>query len=329
MQAWAGLRWAFRLCRETGESPIFAGCTAIHRTLEPAKDVKPTAMNVSKAKIRASEQEITPDRAERLLDALTEIVARAAAATLAVPLSEVAKDIKTDLSPVTSADTDSEAVILKGLAHLLPGIPVVSEESVGPGPIRLGPSVVIVDPLDGTKEFLAGRDEFTVNIGIVTRGVAIAGLIAAPAQGLLWRGIVGSGAERLRLEWGPLTVHARSAIRTRPAPERLVVATSRSHLDASTEDFLARLPLAERYPCGSSVKFCHVAQGNADVYPRLSPTHEWDIAAGCAILAAAGGAVTDPQGKPLRFGQPQAKFLVPGFIAWGDPAKAAANRPQG
>jgi len=305
--------------------------TAIHCTLDTAKDVKSTAMIVGKAKIPPSEPEITPHGAERLVDALTEIVSQAAAATLAVPFSQVAKDIKTDLSPVTSADKASEAVILEGLARLLPDIPVVSEESVGPGPIRLGPSVVIVDPLDGTKEFLAGRDEFTVNVGIVTHGVAVAGLIAAPAQGLLWRGIVGSGAERLRLKWemGPATIHERSAIRTRPAPERMVVATSRSHLDELTQDFLARLPLAKRYMCGSSVKFCQVAQGDADLYPRLSPTHEWDIAAGCAILAAAGGAVVDPQGKPLRFGQPQLKFLVPGFIAWGDPTKAAAIRPQG
>jgi 3'(2'), 5'-bisphosphate nucleotidase len=282
-------------------------------------------------KAETAEQEITAPMAGQLIDALTDIVSRAAAATLATSFSEVARRIKADHSPVTSADEASEAVILDGLAHLLPGVPVVSEESVALAPDRLGPSVVIVDPLDGTKEFLAGRDEFTVNIAIVTHGVPIAGLIAAPAQDLLWRGIVGSGAERLRLKWGtgPTTIDERSAIRTRPAPERMVAAISRSHLDKSTEGFLARLPQVERHMCGSSVKFCHLAQGDADVYPRLSPTHEWDIAAGCAILAAAGGAVTDPQGKPLRFAQPQAKYLVPGFIAWGDPAKAAAMRPQG
>jgi 3'(2'), 5'-bisphosphate nucleotidase len=272
---------------------------------------------------KAAEQEITAPEAARLLDALTDIVSRAAAATLATPFSAVSQRIKADLTPVTSADETSEAVILAGLAELVPGVPVVAEESVARAPARLGPSIVIVDPLDGTKEFLAGRDEFTVNLAIVTHGVAIAGLIAAPARGLLWRGIVGSGAERLRLKWGtsPATIYERSAIRTRPAPERLVAATSRSHLDEVTEDFLARLPLAKRYLCGSSVKFCQIAQGDADVYPRLSPTHEWDIAAGCAILAAAGGVVIDPQGKPLRFGRREAKFLVPGFIAWGDPAK--------
>ena len=145
---------------------------------------------------------------------------------------------------MTSADEASEAVILEGLARLLPGVPVVSEESVASAPARLGPSVVIVDPLDGTKEFLAGRDEFTVNVAIVTHGAPLAGLIAAPAQGLLWRGIVGGGAERLRVKWGtsPAAIEERSAIHTRPAPERSVATVSRSHLDKASEGFLARLP---------------------------------------------------------------------------------------
>ncbi|MEP7032304.1 MAG: inositol monophosphatase family protein, partial [Pseudolabrys sp.] len=109
-------------------------------------------------------------------------------------------------------------------------------------------------------------------------------------------------------------------IHTRPAPARLTVATSRTHLDEQTEDFLSRLPLAKRYLCGSSVKFCHLAQGDADIYPRLSPTREWDLAAGCAILAAAGGTVVSPQRGPLKFGRLVEKFLVPGFLALGDPA---------
>jgi 3'(2'), 5'-bisphosphate nucleotidase len=268
---------------------------------------------------------ITPQQAEQLLDALTEIVARAAAATLAVPFASVERRIKTDLTPVTAADELSERVILEGLAALLPGIPVVAEESIGrKRPDRLEPSFICVDPLDGTREFLAGRDEFTVNLGIVTHGVPIAGIIAAPAQGLLWRGVVGGFAERLhlRIGAGEAKAYGRSLVHTRPAPQRLTVATSRSHLDEQTEDFLARLPLAKRYLCGSSVKFCYIAQGEADVYPRLSPTHEWDIAAGCAILAAAGGLVISPQRKKLKFGQKQERFLVPGFIALGDPTVA-------
>jgi 3'(2'), 5'-bisphosphate nucleotidase len=267
--------------------------------------------------------EITPQLAEQHLDALTDIVARAAAATLATPFYEVASRIKTDLTPVTAADEASEALIVEGLAGLMPGVQVIAEEGATR---KLPPSVdasfIVVDPLDGTREFLAGRDEFTVNLAIVTRGVPIAGLIAAPARGQLWRGIVGVGAERLhlRLGSGQAKAYGRTPIHTRPAPGRLTVATSRSHLDEATEDFLARLPLAKRYLCGSSVKFCYLAQGEADVYPRLSPTHEWDVAAGCAILAAAGGSVTTPQGGALPFGRLKEKFLVPGFIAVGDPA---------
>ena len=191
--------------------------------------------------------EITPRQAEQHLDALTEIVSRAAAATLATPFSSVERRIKNDLSPVTAADEASEAVIVEGLSRLLPGITVIAEESVGrAAAASLEPSFVVVDPLDGTKEFLAGRDEFTVNVAIVTHGVPIAGIIAAPAQGLLWRGVVGGKAERLRLRFGggPADAYDRSFIRTRPAPDRLIVATSRSHLDEATEDFLARLPVA-------------------------------------------------------------------------------------
>ena len=269
--------------------------------------------------------EITPQDTERHLDALTEIVSRAAAATLVTPFSSVAQRIKTDLTPVTAADELSETVILEGLARLLPGVPVVAEESVGRmRPTNLEPSFVMVDPLDGTREFLAGRDEFTVNVAIVTHGIPIAGIIAAPARGLLWRGIVGGSAERmhLRLGAGQAKAYGPSPIHTRPAPGRFTIATSRSHLDEATEDFLARLPLAKRYLCGSSVKFCYIAQGEADIYPRLSPTREWDVAAGHAILVAAGGAVINPQRGQLRFGHMAEKFLVPGFIAMGDPAIA-------
>jgi len=288
-------------------------------------------MQRAKRHVRAATErpEISPQRAEQVLDSLSEIVSRAAQATLAIPFSSVPRRIKNDLSPVTAADEASEALILEGLARLLPGVPVIAEESVTrTPPAALGPSFLIVDPLDGTKEFLAGRDEFTVNVALVTHGTPIAGIIAAPAQGLLWRGIVGGKAERLRLKPGaaPSDAYDRSFIQTRRAPERLTVATSRTHLDEVTEDFLSRLPVAKRYLCGSSVKFCHIAEGTADVYPRLAPTREWDVAAGCAILVAAGGTVTAPDGGPLKFGRLAEKFLVPGFIAWGDAAKAVTAK---
>ncbi len=288
-------------------------------------------MQRAKRHVRAATErpEISPQRAEQVLDSLSEIVSRAAQATLAIPFSSVPRRIKNDLSPVTAADEASEALILEGLARLLPGVPVIAEESVTrTPPAALGPSFLIVDPLEGIKEFLAGRDEFTVNVALVTHGTPIAGIIAAPAQGLLWRGIVGGKAERLRLKPGaaPSDAYDRSFIQTRRAPERLTVATSRTHLDEVTEDFLSRLPVAKRYLCGSSVKFCHIAEGTADVYPRLAPTREWDVAAGCAILVAAGGTVTAPDGGPLKFGRLAEKFLVPGFIAWGDAAKAVTAK---
>ena len=270
--------------------------------------------------------EINPQQAERLMDALTEIVARASAATLATSFDKVERRTKDDLSPVTVADEASEAIIIEGVNKLLPGLPIIAEESVArAGAISLEPSFVIVDPLDGTKEFLAGRDEFTVNVGIVTHGVPIAGIIAAPAQGLLWRGVVGGGAEKLKLRLGPGHADAvdGGAIRARPAPARIDVATSRSHLDKQTEEFLTRLAVGKRTMCGSSVKFCHLAEGSADIYPRLSPTREWDIAAGQAILVSAGGSMTGPKGAALKYGNRDTSFLVPGFIACGDPAFAA------
>ncbi|MFA6265768.1 MAG: inositol monophosphatase family protein [Pseudolabrys sp.] len=267
-------------------------------------------------------QDIAPRQAEEIIEALSDIASRASAATLAVPFSAVEHRTKDDLSPVTAADEASEAIILEGLARLCPGVPVVAEESVAQGklPDRIDGSFFLVDPLDGTKEFLAGRDEYTVNIALVTRGTPVAGVITAPAQGLLWRGVVGGKAERLTLKFGEPAAQAseRHLIHARPWPPQLRAGTSRSHLDDRTKDFMAQLPIGEQYMCGSSVKFCHIAEGGADIYPRLSPTCEWDIAAGCAILAAAGGRTTAPDGSALIFGNRSAKFLVPGFIAVGD-----------
>lgn len=268
-------------------------------------------------------QDITPPQAQALIEELTAIAARASAATLAVPFSAVEQRTKNDLSPVTAADEAAEAIILEGLERLCPGVPVVAEESVAAGriPAGLSGSFFCVDPLDGTKEFLAGRDEFTVNIALITKGEPIAGVIAAPKQGLLWRGVVGFGAARLQLKVLGASAEALEprTIHTRPAPAQIKVATSRTHLDSVTEAFIGRLPIGERYMCGSSVKFCHLAEGGADLYPRFGPTCEWDIAAGAAILIAAGGAVRAPSGGALRFGNSGSDFRVPGFIAIGDP----------
>jgi 3'(2'), 5'-bisphosphate nucleotidase len=264
----------------------------------------------------------------RLLDELTTIVSSAAAAILAARARSLDARTKADLSPVTAADHAAEAVILAGLARVLPGMAVVSEEAASRAPpTSLPGSFVLVDPLDGTRELIAGRDEFTVNVAIVRGGRPRLGIVAAPAQGVLWRGSEGQGAERLHLSPGAPASAARerTAIRTRAfARAGLVAVVSRSHLDRATEAFLARLPLAGTLASGSAVKFCQLAEGAADVYPRLSTTCEWDVAAGHAVLSAAGGTVTTPAGAPLSYGQIARNFRVPAFVAWGDPAAPAA-----
>jgi len=274
--------------------------------------------------ILPSPSEIPPARAAALLDDLTAIVASACAKISALSAARLIPRLKADQSPVTVADEASEALIIEGVARLLPGVPVISEESADAKRDRFGGSFLIVDPLDGTREFLAGRDEFTVNLAIITGGEPIAGIIAAPARGRVWRCVVGIKAERLRLlEDG---ADQAQPIHTRVWPhEGAVAAVSRSHFDPATDAFLAKLGPVTRSASGSALKFCQVAEGGADVYPRLATTCEWDVAAGQALVVAAGGAVTTPQGLPLGFGRAAENFRVPAFIAWGDARKSAAT----
>jgi 3'(2'), 5'-bisphosphate nucleotidase len=269
-----------------------------------------------------------PAAALHLLDALTAIVSQAAAAIVAQRSPALAVRQKTDASPVTAADEAAQAIILAGLQRHLPGLTVVSEEAEHGG-VRPGPHFALVDPLDGTKEFISGRDDFTVNIALIRDGKPHLGVVGAPAMGLIWRGIVGGLVERLRVAPGetPDAATERVAIGTRPAPaDGLTAAVSRSHLDAKSVEFLARLPVKDRIGAGSAIKFCRVAEGSADVYPRFGTTCEWDIAAGHAVVIAAGGVVTMPDGGPLSYGHGERDFRVPGFIAWGDPAAARMHR---
>jgi 3'(2'), 5'-bisphosphate nucleotidase len=261
-----------------------------------------------------------------LLDELTTIVSRAAGAVLAARARSLDPRLKADRSPVTLADHVAEAVILEGLARVLPGLPVISEEAADALPANISGDFALVDPLDGTRELVAGRDEFTINLALLSAGRPRLGIIAAPAQGLFWRGIKGKGADRLRLTPGaPANAfQERIAVRTRSTPASgFVAAVSRSHFDSRTESFLARLPIAERLVGGSAIKFCQIAEGMVDIYPRLSTTCEWDVAAGEAIVAAAGGSVTAPDGAPLTYAQPSQDFRIAAFIAWGDPLASA------
>lgn len=260
-----------------------------------------------------------------LVAALSGLVSRAGRAILAIAADQLSVREKADLSPVTAADEAAQAVLLDGLAEIAPGLPVVSEELPKPPTLAGASAVFLLDPLDGTKEFIAGRDEYTVNLALIEAGRPVLGFVFIPARGVLYRGCVGHFAERLRLAPGDPAGAARevAAIRTRPAPPQLVAAVSRSHLDPATASFLARLPVARCLGSGSSLKFGLIAQGIADVYPRLAPTHEWDIAAGHAVLAAAGGAVVAPDGSALAYGRAEDGFKVPAFVAWGDPRRSA------
>jgi 3'(2'), 5'-bisphosphate nucleotidase len=265
---------------------------------------------------------IDRDTAAALIEPLTELVARAGAAILSVDRSTMTSDGKADGSPVTEADLAADRVIAEGLARLIPEVPTLSEERSHLARLPTASSLFLIDPLDGTKEFLAGRSEFTVNLALVTDGVPLLGIVGAPALGLIWRGLLGRGAERLTITGGARSaepIHTRSF----PPPEKpWIAAVSRSHGDSRTEAFIDSRPGAVRQVAGSAIKFCRVAEGGADIYPRLSPTCEWDVAAGHAVVTAAGGKVTDAQGAPLRFGAGRADFIVPEFIAWGDPGAA-------
>ena len=260
---------------------------------------------------------IEGDAAFALMQPLTDLVVRAGAAILAVNRGAMRVDGKLDGSPVTEADLAADRIIAEGLARLVPELPTLSEERVGLAKPPYQGSFFLIDPLDGTKEFVAGRDEFTVNLALVTDGTPILGIIGAPALGLIWRGLVGRGAERLKTGSA-----LAEAIHTRSHPKRgepWIVAVSRSHLDGRTEAFIAKRPGAVREVLGSALKFGRVAEGGADIYPRLAPTGEWDVAAGHAVVTAAGGRITDARGAALQFGSGRDGFIVPEFIAWGDP----------
>ena len=263
------------------------------------------------------------DAAAALMTPLTDLVAQAGAAIMAVNRDVMKVDGKGDGSPVTEADHAADHIICEGLARLAPTIPAVSEERECPQGSPFATSFFLIDPLDGTKEYVAGRDEFTVNLALVSDGIPLLGIIGAPALGLIWRGLVGRGAERLTVSGA--TVATPTAIRTRQLPQPgkpWVAAVSRSHGDARTEAFIDARPGATRAELGSAVKFARVAEGAVDIYPRLAPTSEWDIAAGHAIVTAAGGKVMDSSGKAVKFGKGPKDFIVPEFIAWGDPAAA-------
>ena len=219
-------------------------------------------------------------------------------------------EAKGDLSPVTEADRAAELVILAALAHLAPGVPVIAEEEVAAGRIPAHDDVYfLVDPLDGTKEFIRGGDDYTVNIGLIDGGSPVLGVVYSPATDRLHGGAVGEGAW-LDEGQGP------RAIQTRDRGAAVTAVASKSHLNQATVDYLeAAVGACDYTSIGSSLKFCIVAEGRADIYPRAAPTSEWDTAAGHAVLLAAGGLVDGVDGSALRYGK--RAFLNRGFVATG------------
>ena len=247
-----------------------------------------------------------------LLDRVIGIAYDAGTAVMDVYRTDFGVLDKADASPVTAADTRAEAIIVAALRALTPDVPIVAEEAIAAGDMpRVGMSFWLVDPLDGTKEFIGRNGEFTVNIAMVHEGMPVLGVVLAPALGRLFAGATGLGAF---VEDGA----GRRAIHCRVIPDAgLTVVASRSHGDSGKLDaFLAGSKVAALGNAGSSLKLCMVAAGEADLYPRFGRTMEWDIAAGHAVLLAAGGSVADIAGSPLRYGK--AGFDNPHFIARGD-----------
>ena len=267
------------------------------------------------------------DRASR--DEIALFLAKAALAAGPAVMEEYDRGCsvasKEDGSPVTSADHRAEAIICEYLASLAPMPPVCAEESMAAGAqAQVAERFLLVDPLDGTREFLAGNGEFTINVALVERGAPVSGAVYAPAIGRLWVG--GETAFACEAPVGAALPGegSRRRIRTRSAPTNLVAFASRSHLDPKSDSFLKRLPIGETRFAGSSLKFCLIAEGLGDVYPRFAPTMEWDTAAGDAVLRAAGGGVFDPSGLPLSYGKVGAGLRNGPFVAWGD--ETAARR---
>ena len=242
-------------------------------------------------------------------------VARAAAAEiLAIYQSEFAVRHKDDRSPLTAADLAAHHCIVDGLRRLTPDIPVLSEESAGITTAqRRGWSTLwLVDPLDGTREFVKRNGEFTVNIALIEHGVTTYGVVQAPVTGALWHGGQRDGAFRRDGDGDDQALRVRA-----PATAPLRVAASRSHRDERTALFIERMGEIEPIGLGSSLKFCRLAEGGIDVYPRFGPTSEWDTAAAQAVLEGAGGAVLDLQGRPFRYNQ-RDTLLNGEFVALGD-----------
>lgn len=252
-----------------------------------------------------------PDFSAEDLAALVALADEAGQAILQIyQQADLGLQHKDDDSPLTAADLAANAIICRGLAGRWPQIPILTEEGANPFPPGQQPALYwAIDPLDGTREFVKRNGEFTVNVALVARGVPVFGLVFAPVLDALYLGLPGQGARRRRAgQWQDIACG--------PTREALRVVCSRSHLSDATREWMARLPQpVQTREIGSSLKFCLLAEGEADVYPRFGPTCIWDTAAGHGVLAAAGGAVLRVDGSPLGYAEP-GTVRNPDFVAW-------------
>lgn len=253
-------------------------------------------------------------------------------AHLAVAAGQIALDVlsrseiiareKIDRSPVTEADERIEAFLIKELAGLLPGVSVIAEEAVSRGEaVRPADVFILIDPIDGTKEFVAKSNDFTINIALIVNKRPVIGVIFAPKKSRIWFAgakayvvdVHAGGAFASKDDWRELSVGLET-------PEKLQALVSKSHMDEETRLYLSRFKNLEVAPMGSSLKFCLLAEGRGDLYPRFGPTMEWDTAAGEAILCAAGGVVLDTKGSPLVYGKAEKSYRNDPFVAWRNPS---------
>ncbi len=263
-----------------------------------------------------------------LAEALLPVAIAAGQAILAVRRRGAHVEWKADSSPVTEADRAAEAVITAALGDIAPGVPVIAEEAVYEGRVpETGAEFFLVDPLDGTREFVRGGNDFTVNIGLVRDCAPVVGVILLPESGKLFWGVAGAGAWRARAVDGEIV--ERQPISVRAAPDGpIAVVASRSHRSPETDAYIRRYDVEKLVAAGSSMKFCAVASGKADLYPRMGTTMQWDTAAGDAILRAAGGIVVTLDGSPLAYGPAGRSgaegYRNPWFVAAGSLTPLAA-----
>ena len=259
---------------------------------------------------------------QTLFDRLLPTIHRAGKEIMQIYASDIEIKHKADSSPVTLADEAAEELILEALKQAAPEIPVISEEAASAGFIpAISERFFLVDPLDGTKEFINKRDEFTINVGLIVNKVPEFGIVYAPALNKIYYNTSVSEAYSADLNHNdadPKLANVKQITTSPPKKSELIAVASRSHLNEATKAFLEKFDISNSISAGSSLKFCLLAQAEADIYPRLAPTKEWDTAAGDAVLRAAGGTVTREDGTPLLYGKTKEDYLNTSFIAWSN-----------